>query len=108
MGYGETKTEYGTAGANVFMIKNHTTDGLNISGSTWMWTVAGSLEARVDGKYKALSNPVKEKDGIVYVPASLLSECFGYEAVNLDGGLWFIGKDKADTAALSALSYHFE
>lgn len=108
MGYGETKTEYGTAGANVFMIKNHTTDGLNISGSTWMWTVVGSLEARVDGKYKALSNPVKEKDGIVYVPASLLSECFGYEAVNLDGGLWFIGKDKADTAALSALSYHFE
>lgn len=108
MGYGETKTEFGSAGANVFMLKNHSTDGLNISDSTWMWTLAGSLEARVNGRFKALSNPVKEKDGIVYVPDSLLSECFGYEILKLDGGLHLIGKGGIDSAKAAELSCYFK
>lgn len=56
-----------------------------------MYTTVNFNEAYVCGKMKALSHPARVINGICYVPASMLEECFGYEVKN-NGDVWAMTK----------------
>ena len=45
----------------------------------FLYTVAGTGEARVNGVLKAVTNPVTVIDGIPYIPVTLLKENLGIE-----------------------------
>ena len=105
MGYGETKVTYDYT-KNVVYIKTHELTGREITDYQWIYTYLGTNEARVDGKVQSLSNPVKAVNGIIYVPVSLLSECFGWEVISLGDGAFAISQRTADRETAKAVLGH--
>ena len=106
MGYGETKVTYDSA-KNILIIKTHELTGREITDFQWAYTTLGTLEARVDGVVTTLSAPVKAIDGIIYVPVSLLSECFGWEVISVDNGAYAISQRTAEVTTAKAVLHHF-
>ena len=100
LGYGRTKVEWGNVESDMLIVKTHTLDesddedatvnGYKIN-STWIYTNANSHDVFIGGRAHKLTNPVKVINGLCYVPASLLSDCFGYEVTN-NGEYWTLTK----------------
>ena len=63
----------------------------------------GSSEAEVRDAY---GNPTKAENGIIYVPVSLLSECFGWEVADLGEGAFAISQRKAEVNTAKAVLSH--
>lgn len=104
MGYGQTKVEWANVESDMLIIKNHDLYNDEITDSHWVYTTAGSLEAHKDGRVLYMTNPVKVVDGIPYVPATLLSECFGFTVFPV-GDVMVIsryGASEADAASAAA------
>ncbi len=100
LGYGRTKVEWGNVESDMLIVKTHTLENSNDEdatwngkkiNSTWIYTTAGSAEVFIGGRAEVLSNPVKVINGLCYVPASLLSDCFGYTVKN-ENGVWSMTK----------------
>ena len=100
LGYGRTKVEWGNVESDMLIVKTHTLEnstdedatwnGKKIV-STWIYTTAGTNEVFIGGRSAVLTNPVKVINGLCYVPASLLSDCFGYKVTN-EGDVWTMTK----------------
>ncbi len=105
MGYGETKVTYDYI-KNVVYIKTHELTGREITDYQWAYAYLDTNEARVDGMITALSNPVKAVNGIIYVPVSLLSECFGWDVVSLGDGAYAISQRTADADTAKTVLGH--
>ena len=100
LGYGRTKVEWGNVESDMLIVKTHTLEnstdedatwnGKKIV-STWIYTTAGTNEVFIGGRSATLTHPVKVINGLCYVPASLLSDCFGYKVTN-NGDVWTMTK----------------
>ncbi len=89
MGYGRTKTDYNSF-YNVlrtyhFEMNDELTEVVNYK---WTYSTLGTLEAKVDGAPVKLSAPITAVDGIIYIPLSFISECYGYEVKGLGDGVY--------------------
>lgn len=87
LGYGKSKFVYDNYD-NVLTLEAHDLDEVTdeISDYRWTYTVLGSYEARVNGRAVTLSHPVKAVDGVIYVPTTYLTECFGYDSYDTGDG----------------------
>ena len=109
MGYGRSKTEY-DANYNKFFTYHFdlSDDMTEIVNYKWTASVLDSTEVKVNGVFGTLSAPVKYVNGIFYIPASLISECYGYEVKAMGEGVYAIGKyginDSDVNMALSAIN----
>ena len=109
MGYGKSKTEY-DANYNKFFTYHFdlSDDMTKIVNYKWTVSVLDSTEVKVNGAFGTLSAPVKYVNGIFYIPASLISECYGYEVKAMGDGVYAIGKygvnDSDVNKALSAIN----
>ena len=106
MGYGETKVTY-DAGKNILIIKTHELTEREITDYQWAYTTLGTLDARVDGALTSISAPVKAVNGIIYVPVSFLSECFGWDVQPLGEGTYAISQRTAEVNTAKAVLTHF-
>lgn len=107
MGYGRSKTEY-DANYNKFFTYHFdlNDDMTEIVNYKWTCSVLDSTEVKVNGVFSTLSAPVKYVNGIFYIPASLISECYGYEVKVIDDGVYAIGKyGVSDNDTLAVLSH---
>ena len=107
MGYGRSKTEY-DANYNKFFTYHFdlNDDMTEIVNYKWTCSVLDSTEVKVNGVFGKLSAPVKYVNGIFYIPASLISECYGYEVKALGDGVYAIGKyGVSDNEASAVLSH---
>ncbi len=98
LGYGKTKVDWEGTEENTLTVKTQSDEpggetewfGKTVN-TSWMYTTVNSNEAFVCGRMKALSHPARVINGLCYVPASMLEECFGYEVKN-NGGVWAMTK----------------
>ena len=106
MGYGRSKTEYMSDYNMFFTYHYELSDDLGeIINYNWTNGVLGSGEIYVNGRLKWLSAPVLAKDGIIFVPLSLIEECYGKHVTDLGGGSFAVSGGEYDkSAVLSALS----
>ena len=92
LGYGESKFWYDNY-ENILHLENHDLDENDeISDYIWTYTVLGTNEARVNGRVTALSNPVKVINGVIMVPVTYLSECFGVDIYDSGDGYISVGR----------------
>ncbi|MDP4133039.1 MAG: stalk domain-containing protein [Bacillota bacterium] len=105
MGYGETKTVY-DSNKNMLFVKNFELIDMKISNYKWIYTSLGSNEIRIDGELGHLSNPVKVINGMVYVPATLLSEGFGWTVTSIGSGVYAMAKKTVNTDVVTSVLNH--
>ncbi|MDP4133567.1 MAG: stalk domain-containing protein [Bacillota bacterium] len=93
MGYGRAKTEYDSA-HNMFYIYTYdlSDNQEKLENYKWICTVIGSNEVRINGKIGTLTAPVTTVNGMIYVPASILKDCFGWDVASFGGGVYAMGK----------------
>lgn len=106
MGWGETKATYDYK-KNVIYIKTHELTNNEITDYQWIYTYLGTYTASIDGEDKALTNPTKAVSGVVYVPLTILSECFGWSISDLGDGAFAISQRTANVDAAKAVLSHF-
>ena len=106
MGYGETKITYDYL-LNMLYIKTHELTDREITDFQWINTVLGSKEAFVDGKETALSAPTMVNNGNIYIPVSVLSECFGWSVNPIGDGVYVLSQRDAEVEAAKAVLHHF-
>lgn len=94
LGFGLSKVEYNSDYDMVF-IYSSASDGETVGKYTWACTVLSSSEARVDGAVKAISAPAVAYGGTVYVPVTMLSECFGLNVTSAGNGVYAISRGEA-------------
>lgn len=107
MGYGRTKTRY-EAAFNMFMTYRYEMNDDLTEVKNYIWTngVIGSDEISVNGETRYLSAPVVANNGMIYIPASMLSECYGVTVKALGNGAYAIGNGQASDAAVNVALSH--
>ncbi len=107
MGYGFSKTRYVSADNNFFTYHFELNDDLTeIINYTWTYSMLESLDARVNGKVKKLSAPVKYVNGMFYIPLSLIAECYGYEVKALGNGVYTVSLGTTPIDTVNAVVSH--
>ncbi len=91
MGYGRTKTIWDYE-RGMLKVKNYTygAEG-EIENYKWTYTTLGSYDVKINGSAARLTNPILAENGVVYVPLTYLSDCFGY-TVNFDGNAYTVAE----------------
>lgn len=105
--YGESKTEYDN-GDNTLHLSCFDLVDSEITDEIWMYSVLGSLEARVNGRVKTLTNPaIATANGVTYIPLTYFSDCFGFDVYSAGDGVYAVSRyGKVDSAAaLEAAAY---
>ncbi len=99
LGYGVSKV-YMDAEEKMVLLKNHGLENEQIVNDMLVYAKVGENFAHVNGKYTALSNTIVEENGLVLIPVSLLSECFGFKTIVLSNGA--VALSRADINAVVA------
>ncbi len=105
LGWGKSKVVYDYTN-NAIHLRTHDLDGRKIN-AKWAYTILNSYEGRVEGEFVPMSNPAVAKDDIVYVPASMLAECFGYTVKSFGDGVYALGETGINDEAVTAVLSHF-
>ena len=107
MGYGRSKTKYDSNYNKFYTYHFDLSDDMKeIVNYKWTCSVLDSTEVKVNGVFGTMSAPVVYVNGMFYIPASLISDCYGYEVKALGNGVYGIGKyGVSDSDIMSALSY---
>lgn len=107
MGYGRMKTRYESAFNMLLTYHYDMNDELTeIENYTWTYGTLGSAEVRVNGQVKYLSAAPVEKDGMIYIPISMLAECYGWTVKSLGDGAFCLSDGAvSETAVATALSH---
>ena len=107
MGYGRSKTEYNADYNRFFTRHFDLSENLQeVINSTWTTCELDSLDVLVGGREAKLSNPVVYRNGIFYIPASFIAECYGWEVKDLGNGVFTISKAAADMNVVNAVLSH--
>lgn len=108
MGYGRTKTSY-NAFYNVLRTYHFEMNEELTEVTNYMWTYCtlDTLVAKVDGEMKTLSNPVREIDGIIYIPLSFIEECYGYEVMSFGDGVYSLSTGYTSVDTVKSVLSHF-
>ncbi len=103
--YGESKIEY-DAGDNILRVKAFRLENREITDYTWTYTVLGSREVRINGRLTGLTAPAAAANGIIYIPVTYLSDCFGW-TLTAENGAYILarGRETDKTAVNEALGF---
>lgn len=97
--YGESKAEYDSGDDTLHLACFDLDLGeREIKDEIWMYSVLGSLDARVNGRVKTLTHAATVKDGIIYIPVTYFSDCFGFDLYS-ENGIYAVSRyGKVETA----------
>lgn len=97
--YGESKIEY-DPNDNILRVKTFRLAEGKITDYIWTYSVLGSREVRINGSLGTLTAPAAAADGIIYIPVTYLSDCFGW-TLTADNGVYILARGKnADMEAV--------
>ena len=82
--YGESKAEY-DAGDNTLHLSSFELEDREITDRIRTYSVLGSREAKVNGRAVPLSHPAVLINGMIYIPVTYFSDCFGFKLYIKDG-----------------------
>ena len=101
MGYGRTKTIWDYE-RGMLKVKNYTygKEG-EIENYKWVYTTLNSYDVKVNGSAARLTNPIIAENGVVYVPLTLLSDCFGYN-VSGENGIYYVTTAEVDASFITS------
>ncbi|MBQ2942176.1 MAG: hypothetical protein IJD97_08070 [Clostridia bacterium] len=103
MGFGRARTEYD---ANYDMLFTHnyelSQDEKEVDNYIWTATKVGSSETRINGRAGTLSHPVIAENGQVYIPLSLITDCYGWNLYIEGNGVYAIGYDAVSSSGVKA------
>ncbi len=103
MGYGRSKTKYDSTHKELLTYHYDMNEELTATENyIWAHSTVGSYEVRINGVLHMLSNPVIEEYGLVYIPLSLLEECYGWMIEDRGDGVWYVMRDEVSDDLLSA------
>lgn len=103
LGNGQSKVYYDASLNLLYIKRSRLVDGE--VDSHWACNTFGSLEIRVDGKVGYASIPATVKDGMIYVPISMLSDCYGYTVSSIDGA-WAVSEGALNQDAVKNVLSH--
>ncbi len=105
LGWGKSKAEYDYR-SNILQIYDYklNADMTDFAENNWYYTTLGSLEGRMNGRYKPLTNATTVVAGKIYVPLSFLTECMDKKVQSLGNGIYTIGEIDS-SFALSLIPY---
>ena len=107
MGFGHTKTRYEAAFNMLLTYHYDMNDDLTeIDNYMWTYGLLDSNEVRVNGKVTYLSAAPTAKDGIIYIPVSMIAECYGWTVKALGNGAYQISSDGVSDAMVNAALGH--
>ncbi len=107
LGYGRSKVEYDPSYNSYFIYYFEMNDSLTeVTTNRFAMSTLDSSSVYVDGKTLPLSAPVTSKNGIIYVPLSLLSEAFGFTVTNIGGGIYTVSENTPDVNLITSVSGH--
>lgn len=107
MGFGHTKTRYESAFDMLLTYHYDMNDQLTeIENYMWTYGTLGSSEVRVNGKVTYLSAAPMAKDGMIYIPVSMIAECYGWTVKALGNGAYQISSDGVSESAVNAALSH--
>ncbi len=103
LGNGKSKVYYDASLNLIYIKRSRLIDGK--VDSHWACNSFGGLEIRVDGKVGYTSIPATVKDGMIYVPLSMIADCYGYTVESIDGA-WAISEGTLDRDAVKNVLWH--
>ena len=107
MGYGRSKTEYVSSYNRFFTYHSELDEKKeNIINNSFTTCELDSLDVIIDGREAKLSNPVTYRNGIFYIPASFIAECYGWNVADLGNGTFVISKGAPDMNAVNTALSH--
>ena len=107
LGYGRSKVEYDPSYNSYFIYYYEMNDALTeVTTNRFLMSVLDTESVYVDGKTLSLSAPVTSKNGIIYVPLSLLSESFGFTVTNIGNGIYTVSENTPDVNLITSVSGH--
>ena len=104
LGNGQSKITYDSSLNMLYLEKSELTLDDEID-YQWACNVFGSTEIRIDGKVGYTGNVAAVNNGIIYVPATMIADCFGLTVMSLGDGAYAIGEVVSQSAAMAALEY---
>ncbi len=105
MGYGRAKTRY--EAADNMLLTYHfdmNPELTKIENYTWTFGVLWSNEININGKTAYLSHPAIARNNMVYIPLTMLNECYGISVKSLGNGIYQVGD--AESGAVEAAIRH--
>ena len=109
MGFGRARTEY-NAFYNMLFAHNYelTDDGREVIDYIWTATAVGSAETRLNGRMTKLTHPVIAENGEVYIPLTLLSDCYGWNIHQEGDGVYAVGYEGISTSGVKAAKAYLD
>ena len=103
--YGESKVEY-DKGDNIVRVKAFYLKDREITDYKFTYTTPGSYEVKINGASSKLTNPVKIKGGVVWLPVTYFADCFGY-TLSVNEGYFVLSRfgEANETAVNTAIGY---
>ena len=108
MGYGRSKVFY-NADLNAVYFYTYDLIDDKITNNEWAYSYLDSDKAYYNGHLEmSLENPIKAIDGVIYIPVSFLSDCFGWDIKAIGENAFAISKNKAEIETAKAVLSHLE
>ncbi len=104
LGYGQSKVYYDSSLNLIYLKRSRLVDGK--VDSHWACNVYGGAEIRIDGKVGYTSNTATVANGIVYIPLTLIADCYGYSVQSLGDGAWAISDGAVPAEVASSVISH--
>lgn len=109
MGPGRAKTRYEAVFNMLLTYHYDMNDELTeMENYTWTYGTLDSNEVRVNGRVKYLSAAPTAKDGIIYIPVSMIEECYGWTVRALGNGAYQISDGAVSTESVTNALGHIE
>lgn len=103
LGNGQSKVYYDNSLNLIYLKRSRLVDGK--VDSHWACNTFGGAEIRIDGKVSYTENAATVKDGIIYIPLTLISDCYGYVIENVDGA-WAIAEKSVNADTVRSVLSH--
>ncbi|MBQ2942918.1 MAG: hypothetical protein IJD97_11865 [Clostridia bacterium] len=108
MGYGRSKVFY-NSDLNAVYFYTYDLINDNITNYEWAYAYLDSGEAFYNGyQSMTLANSIKASGGVIYIPLTFLSDCFGWDIKDIGENAFAISKNEANVDAAKAVLSHLE
>ena len=105
--YGESKVRY-DRGDNTLHLSCFDLEDLKIKDEVWTYLTLGGIEARVNGHLRQISHTAVALNGVIYIPVSIFSECFGFDVYS-NGDVYAVSRyGKVETGVVEEVISHLD
>ena len=106
LGNGETKMVYDAEDKILHISTHKLNENSEICDYYWIYSEVDSIDGRINGYYKALTNPVKLINGIPYVPHTYLADCLNWQVYDAGDGFFAMSRTGLSAEMIQGAKAH--